>query len=137
MTKAAQAGIAEVEAGKIAVQKASDPQVKAFAQQMVDDHGKANEELTQLADYKGVKLPDGPSAADQKKLKKLQGTEGTRFDREYVHDMGVAPHKEAVSLFKKASASARDADVKAFAARTLPTLEHHLEMAQSLKVPAK
>ena len=131
MTKAVQGGLAEVELGRIAAQKATDPQVKQFAQRMVDDHGKANDRLKQVASSKNVTLPgDLPSDAkrEEDKLNKLSGAQ---FDKEYMNHM-LSDHKKDVSLFRSESKSAKDPDVKQFASETLPTLEQHLQMAQSI-----
>jgi len=133
LTKAAQAGHAEVESSKLAVSKAVNTQVKGFAQQMIDDHGKAGSELASLAASKGVKLPDGPSVMQKTKIKLLAARDGAAFDRQYAGGMGVAAHEDTVKLFQKAVREAKDADVKAFATKTLPTLEHHLKMARELK----
>ena len=131
ITKAAQGGLAEVQLGQIAAQKATDPQVKQFAQRMVEDHGKANDKLKQVASSKNVTLPaDLPSDAkrEEDKLSKLSGA---RFDKEYMNHM-LTDHKKDVSLFRSEAKSAKDPDVKQFASDTLPTLEQHLQMAQSI-----
>jgi len=131
-TKAAQGGMAEVQSSQLAASKASSAEVKAFAQQMVTDHTKAGEELGALASSKGVTIPSAPSAAQKSEIKALEAASGADFDRKYAKGMGVDAHRTTVALFKKTSASAKDADVKAFAAKTLPTLEHHLKMAEDM-----
>jgi putative membrane protein len=134
--KAAMAGMAEVELGQLAQQKASDDQVKQFGAHMVQDHGKANDELKQVASAKGLQLPTGLDGKHAKGMKKLQQLSGADFDREYA-TMMVADHKEVVSEFQKQAKSSKDADVKAFAEKTLPTLQEHLKMAQALNGSAK
>lgn len=129
---AAKSGMAEVESSKLAVQKASDPAIKSFAQKMVDDHTKANEELKALAQSKGVELPDDPSMMQKGKMKALSTADGADFDRRYAESMGVKAHEDTVKLFQKAANDAKDPDVKAFAAKTLPTLQEHLKMARAL-----
>lgn len=129
--KAAQGGHTEVESSKLAANKAASADVKSFAQQMVTDHTKAGDELMALATSKGVTAPKEPSPAQKSKIKSLEGKTGAEFDRMYAKAMG-ADHRETVALFKKTSTSAKDPDVKAFAAKTLPTLEHHLKMAEDL-----
>lgn len=129
---AAKDGMAEVEAGKLAVQKATDPALKAFAQKMVDDHTKANEELKALAQSKGIDLPDDPSLMQKGKLKLLSSADGATFDKRYADSMGVKDHEKAVKMFQKTASNAKDADVKAFAAKTLPTLQEHLKMARDM-----
>jgi putative membrane protein len=130
---AARSGLAEVEGSKIALQKGVNTQVKGFAQQMIDDHGKAHQELASLAASKGVKLPDAPSVAQRTRIKLLSARDGAGFDRQYASSIGVSAHEDAVKLFQKASRDAKDADVRAFAAKTLPTLEQHLKMARDMK----
>jgi putative membrane protein len=137
MKQAAEAGSAEIEGSKLAEARATSADVKSFAGQMVADHGKVADELKQLADSKGVKLPAKPSVAQRTKLKLLSARKGEKFDRRYADSIGVEAHEEAVKLFRTASTMARDADVKAFAVKTLPGLEHHLEMAKALQVGAK
>jgi len=131
MMKAAQGGLAEVELGRIAAQKATDPQVKQFAQRMVDDHGKANDKLKQVASSKNVTLPtDMPSDAKREEAK-LNKLSGAQFNKEYMKNM-LADHKKDVSLFRSTAKSAKNADVKQFASETLPTIEEHLQMAQTI-----
>ncbi len=133
LSQAAQNGHAEVEASKLAVEKATDPKVKAFAKQMIDDHTKANQELETLASSKGVELPSGPSLVQKGKSKLMLSTaDGTDFDRRYAESMGVDAHKDTIELFQKAAQSAKDADVKAFAQKTLPKLQEHLKMAEEM-----
>ncbi|MET0520171.1 MAG: DUF4142 domain-containing protein [Burkholderiaceae bacterium] len=133
LREAAQAGHAEVEGSKLALQKSSNTQVKGFAQQIIDDHTKAGQDLAALASSKGVELPDGPSVAQTAKLKLLSMSDGAKFDARYAQTIGVDAHRDAVKLFSKASTSAKDAEVKAFAGRTLPTLQQHLQAAQELQ----
>ena len=132
MKQAAENNHAEIESSKLAMQKASDPAVKGFAQQMVADHGKTGQELAALASAKGVELPDGPSLMQKAKLKLLEAADGADFDRRYAETMGLAAHRDTIALFQKAAKEARDPEVKAFAAKTLPALQGHLDMAQKL-----
>jgi len=126
---AAMHGLAEVEMGKLAQQKASSPEVKDFGARMVQDHGKANDELKALASAKGVRLPASIDSAHQRKIERMQKLSGAAFDRAYMKEM-LSDHKKDVSEFRKQAKSAKDPDVKAFASRTLPTLEEHLHLAQ-------
>jgi putative membrane protein len=134
--KAAIGGMAEVELGKLAQQKASSDQVKQFGARMVDDHSKANDELKQVASAKGLTLPSDLDAKHKSTMAKLQKLSGAQFDRAYMDDM-VADHKEDVADFKKQASSGRDSDLKGFAAKTLPTLEDHLKMAQTTDAAVK
>ena len=128
MDTAADAGMTEVEAGKLAQSKASSPDVKSFGSRMVDDHSKANDKLKSIASAKSVTLPSGPSKAHQAALDKLGSSKN--FDKDFAAMM-VKDHKEAVSLFEKESKS-RDSDLSGFASSTLPTLQEHLKMAEDL-----
>ena len=130
MEKAAAGGLAEVQLGQMAAQKGTADDVKQFGQRMVDDHGKANDQLSQLARSKGVNLPTQPDHATQREMDKLSKLEGGSFDREYMKHM-VSDHKKDVSEFKSESRKAKDGDVKQFASSTLPTLEEHLRLAQA------
>jgi len=127
---AAVSGMAEVELGKLAQQKATDPQVKQFGEHMVQDHSKANDQLKQTASAKGVQIPTSLDKKHQGEMDKLQKLSGADFDRQYMQRM-VSEHKKDVSEFEKAAKSAKDSEVKSFASQTLPTLQDHLKMAQS------
>jgi len=133
MTDAAQAGRTEVNASKIALEKNRSPAVKDFAEAMVGDHTTVGDDLAKLAASKNVKLPDGPSTMQKAKIAVLSKLDGATFDQQYAKTIGVSAHEDAVKLFKDAAANATDPDVKQFAAKTLPTLQHHLEMAKRLK----
>jgi putative membrane protein len=128
--EAAQGGMAEVELGKLASDKAANADVKQFGQRMATDHQKANDELKTVAQQKNITLPaelDAKHKADVARLSKLSGD---AFDRAYMKMM-LADHRADVSKFKMESQSGKDPDVKAFAAKTLPTLEEHLKQAES------
>ena len=129
--EAAVGGLAEVQLGRLAAERASNPDVKQFGQRMVDDHGKANDKLMAIAKQKNIDVPTeltGKPASEYQKLSKLSGSD---FDREYVKLM-LDDHKKDVSEFRKQSSSAQDPDLKAFATEALPTLESHLSMVQKL-----
>jgi putative membrane protein len=132
MKKAAQAGAAEIGAGTLADSNSSNDQVKNFGREMVKDHTAAANELSQIAQAKGVTLPGEPDGSHKRLLKKL-GKEGSpKFDKTYASKAGVDDHKDAVKLFTDEANHGKDADVKAFAAKTLPTIQHHYQMAQEL-----
>jgi putative membrane protein len=127
---AAEGGMAEVELGRLAASKGTNSDVKAFGQRMVDDHTKANDKLKAIASEEGVTLPTtlkGEMKAMHDKLSKASGAE---FDKMYMSHM-VKDHQKDVKEFEKESKSGKDADVKQFAADTLPTLREHLQMAQT------
>jgi len=136
MEKAAQGGMAEVKLGQLAAEKGSAPEVKQFGQRMVDDHSKVNDQLKGIASTKGVTLPTEIDKSAQKEYDKLSKLSGAQFDREYMNHM-VSDHKKDISDFKKEADKAKDADVKQFASSTLPTLEEHLNLANSAEQVAK
>jgi len=128
--KAAQGGMAEVELGKLAADKATNADVKKFGQRMVDDHGKANDELKSIASSKNITLPTDLTAKDKTLRDRLSKLSGEAFDRAYMQAM-LSDHRMDVNEFKHESTSGKDSEVKEFAAKTLPTLEDHLKQAQS------
>ncbi|NYT80071.1 DUF4142 domain-containing protein [Alcaligenaceae bacterium] len=131
--RAAEAGHLEVEASKLAEEKSESEEVKSFAQSMIKDHTDANLELETISKKNGVAPPLFPSDMQKEKLQALSEVEGAEFDRLYAKEIGVAAHKEAVSLFEGGSASLQDAELKAFAVKTLPRLKKHLGMAEDLE----
>ncbi len=131
MNDAAPGGMAEVELGKMASTKAQNAEVKAFGQKMVEDHSKANDELKQLAAQKKVVLPPDVMPKHKETMDKLSKLGGADFDKAYVAAM-VEAHEKDVAAFENVSKTAADADVKAFATKTLPTLKMHLEMIKAM-----
>lgn len=129
--EAAQGGLAEVELGKLATEKASSEEVKKFGQRMVDDHTKAGEELKSLASQKGITVPVQLSPKDKMTKDRLAKLSGEQFDKAYMTNM-VKDHTQDVAEFQRESQSAKDSDVKEFAAKTLPTLQDHLRQAKEL-----
>lgn len=136
MDKAAQGGMAEVQMGQLAASKAQNAEVKSFGQKMTQDHSNANTGLKSLATQKGLTLPTEVSAKHKEDMDKLSKLSGAAFDKEYV-TMMVADHEKDVADFQKQSESATDADLKAFAAKTLPTLKMHLEMIKGIQAKMK
>jgi putative membrane protein len=128
---AAEDGMAEVDLAKLALKKSSNNDVKQFAQKMEQDHEQANQELAGIAKSKGLTLPHKPDAQHEALLKSLSAKSGAAFDREYADHMAKA-HTKAIALFKAASQSS-DADLAAFAQKTLPTLQEHKQLADNLK----
>lgn len=120
----------EVALGKLAQEKATDPAVKQFARRMVEDHTKASQQLEDVLAKKGATLPTASTAAAERESEHLAGLSGHEFDKAYMDQM-VKDHKKDVKEFQKAAADARDPDIKAYAATTLPTLQSHLQLAES------
>ena len=130
-TKAAQGGLAEVQMGKLAADKATNPDVKAFGQKMVDDHTKANDNLKSIAADEKMTLPDSLNPKDQALYTKLQNAPAGKFDHEYVMAM-VKDHQMDVKEFQKEATSGQDPKVKGFASDTLPVIQMHLDHIKTI-----
>jgi len=129
VTAAAKGGLAEVQLGQLAADKASSDEVKKFGQRMVTDHGKANDELKSLAQQKNITLPTDVDATEKATHDRLAKLSGAEFDRAFMQHM-LADHRKDVNAFKRESTTGTDPDVKAWASKTLPTVEEHLKLAQ-------
>ncbi|HZP86735.1 MAG TPA: DUF4142 domain-containing protein [Burkholderiales bacterium] len=127
---AAIAGLGEVAKGKLAEQKAQDPQVRQFGERMVHDHSQANDRLKQIAKAKGIELPRSPGNTAQQDMNKLEKLSGDDFDRMYIEQQ-LSAHKKAIDEFRNEANAGKDADLRTFARDTLPTLEKHYDLAQS------
>ncbi|CAN5623737.1 hypothetical protein BH10ACI3_BH10ACI3_16410 [soil metagenome] len=135
LKSAAQGGQAEVELGKLVATKAASPEVKKFGQMMIADHTKANTELKALAAKKSVAIP-ADLGSHQSTIDRLGKLSGADFDKAYVDDM-VSDHEGDVAEFERQAANSPDADVKAFAAKTLPVLKKHLEAIKAIQAKMK
>ena len=134
--EAANGGMMEVQLGTLALTKATSPDVKSFAQMMVDDHTKANNELKSLAQQKNITLPSTLDNEHQRKFDNLNEKTGTDFDKEYM-DLMVKDHKEDVRKFEDEGEDGKDADLKSWASGKVATLRHHLEEAQRIQDAVK
>jgi putative membrane protein len=134
--KAAQGNMAEVNGGTMASTKGTSPDVKNFGNRMVNDHGKALDELKQLAQTKGIALPADVNDEQKAEADKLSKLSGKDFDKEYTDAM-VKDHEKDVAEFDKASKSAQDPDLKAWAAKVLPIIQDHLKMAKEMRGKGK
>ncbi|MBZ5602132.1 MAG: DUF4142 domain-containing protein [Acidobacteriia bacterium] len=130
VTKAAQGGMAEVQLGQLAQKNASNSSVQQFGQRMATDHAKANEQLKSLAAQKGITLPSGMDSKDQSLYRSLSSKTGKDFDKAYITAM-IKDHNEDIAEFQHEANSGTDPDIKAWAAKTLPTLQEHLRLAES------
>lgn len=126
---AANAGMTEIEAGKMAEQQGMAKDVKAYGKMMVHDHTEAADKLKSIADSKNITLPSAVSPEMQKDLNDLQAKSGKDFDKSYL-DMMVSDHKKVISEFEDEAKNGSDADIRAFADSTLHTLHHHLDEAE-------
>jgi putative membrane protein len=131
MMDAARDGFFHVEAGKLAVQRASSEAVKKFGQHSVEHHTQINEELTKLAGTKGITLPKQMSKEQREALDKVAKLSGPDFDKAYL-EMEIKHHSADLSEFKKEAKDGKDPDVKAWAAKAVAAIEEHLEMARGL-----
>lgn len=137
MMKAASSGMFELQVSELALQKASSQTVKEFASKMKEDHTKANNELKALAAKKNITLPTSLDKEFQDKLEDLRKESGADFDSEYMKVMHKA-HEKDVELFEEASEEDdADAEIKAFASKTLPILRMHNDMAETKKEAAQ
>jgi putative membrane protein len=128
----AQANMAEIEAGRVAKSKSQNEQVKNFAQQMIDDHTKALDDVKQLAQAKGVTLPTELDRTHKRQADRMAALSGDAFDRAYLERAGVADHKKTHAMLQRAQTRAKDPDVKALVARTLPIVDQHMTAVQQL-----
>jgi putative membrane protein len=125
-------GIAEVKFGELAQTQATRTDVRAFAAQMVSDHTAAGNELATLAQNKQMTPPAEMDLNHKAKFDQLKNTYGSEFDRVYIQGQ-VEDHTAVVNAFQNEISNGSDADVKAFAQKYLPTIQHHLEMARQLQ----
>ena len=128
-TKAAQGGLMEVRLGELAQQQAASDEVKQFGQRMVEDHGQANEQLRQIAEGKGIKLPEEMPKDGQQLHDELQQKSGAQFDQAYMDEM-VSDHQKDVEEFQQYAETGQDPDLRSFAEETLPILEQHRRLAR-------
>jgi putative membrane protein len=131
MVNAASGGLLEVKLGNMAMKNAASAQVKQFGKMMVTDHTKANNELIALAKRKNIAIPSTPGNDEQDMIDKLQKQQGKDFDKDYV-SMMIDDHKHDINEFQKAVDNAKDSDIKAFAVKTLPVLQKHLDKIQAI-----
>lgn len=130
-TQAAVGGMAEVELGKMALEKSSNAKVKEFATMMVKDHGMANTELMAIAKQKNITLPSTVDEEHKQKMDDLSKKTGTDFDKAYVDAM-VSGHKSTLKLMEDESKDGKDADLKSFATKTAPIVQSHLVMINKI-----
>jgi predicted outer membrane protein len=133
----AQANMAEIEAGKLAQSKSQSDQVKTFAQQMIDDHTKALNDVQQLAQQKGVTLPSEPNSQQKAMMAKLEKMTGNAFDKTYMEIAGVSAHKKVLTTIMNDEKRVKDPDVKKLADSMVPAVEQHLKAATQQLSSAK
>jgi putative membrane protein len=129
--QATEGGLAEIEAGRLAQQKATSPAIRKFAATMVTAHSKTNDELKAIASKQGVMVPARPAVNDAAKLKVIESLPGERFDSAYVKGQ-VADHEKMLALLQKEISVGSDKEAQAFAMKVLPDVKMHLAMAREL-----
>ena len=134
--EAADAGLMEVELGTLALTKASSPEVKSFAQMVVDDHTKANNELKALAQQKNISLPMAMGNEHQRKVENLTEKTAAEFDKEYI-DLMVRDHKDVIDEFEDEAEDGNDTEIKAWASSKVATLRRHLQEAERIQESLK
>jgi putative membrane protein len=128
----AQANLAEVATGKLALEKSQNAEVRKFAQSMVDDHSAALQDVGHLARAKSLRLPEEPDLKHKTTMKAMQALDGERFDKLYVSQAGVGDHRKTRELLQKTQTGAKDADLRALAEKLLPVVERHLAHAEQM-----
>jgi len=131
LKEAAEDNLAEVKLGELAEQRAASDSVKQFGKRMATDHQKAYDELKQIASQKGVMVPTALDRGHQRLYDRLSKLSGVDFDRAYMKEM-VKNHDNDVKAFQREADSGKDADVRSWAAKTLPTLQEHQQQAKQV-----
>lgn len=130
---AAQGGMAEVSLGQMAVERATTNAVKQYGQRMVQEHTKANTELLRIASQKGVTPPRDMGPKYRAAMDRLSQLPREAFDQAYISEAGINGHLESLAVFQRQAQLGQDPDLKAFAAKTLPTVQNHLQRVSELK----
>ncbi len=130
MKQLAEAHLGEIQLGKMAQDKAKSDEVKSFAKKMVDDHTKALDELKQIAQSKGVTLPEEPGKQQMAMQKKLEDQSGAKFDRQYMQQAGKQAHQSTHKLLQRTASRAEDSDLKNYATKAIGTVDSHMQMAR-------
>jgi putative membrane protein len=128
----AQTNIAEVQTGKLALSRSTNPQVRAFAQSVVNDHGEALQDLQRFAEAQGLLLPEGTDLIHKAVAADLALLSGPDFDRQYLSMFGIADHKSLLGLLDQTLRTAIHPSLKAHAQKYMPMVARHLELAQQL-----
>ena len=125
-------GIAEIETAKLAVEQGQSPEVKSFAETMIEDHTKLNQDLKELAQEKSLEVSDDATLMDQAKAMILEMREGDGFDDHYASNQ-VTAHEQSIELFENAAKNLNDEDLREFAKDSLEKLREHLATAKELE----
>lgn len=133
----AEASIASIETGKTALEKSGNPEIKKFAKQVVDDRSAALREMERLALVKGLSVPKDADMQHKASGTALKLLTGDSFDKQYLSNAGVDDHTQTVALLHKTQREARDPEIKALAAKMLPTVQQQLDTARQMAAPKK
>lgn len=136
VTEAANAGVYEVQAAQVAAKKAQNPQVREYAEMLVRDHEKSNEELRKLAATQSMELPRELPHELRGRVQGLERAKPAGFDKQFLGKVGLDDHEKAIKLYQRASDESTNPELKAFAKDSLPELRKHREQAQKLIAPA-
>jgi putative membrane protein len=131
LKEVAAGNMAEVKLGELAQQRAASDSVKQFGKRMATDHQKAYDELKQIASQKSVAVPTALDRSHQRLYDRLAKLSGAEFDRAYMKEM-VKDHDKDVKAFQKEADAGKDPDIRAWAAKTLPTLKEHQDQAKQV-----
>lgn len=132
MNDIVEANLAEIETGKLALEKSQNTHIRAFAQKMIDDHTSAMQALQALARTKGIDLPKETDLQHKAMATGLSALSGDTFDRRYLQHIGVADHQRTLDLLKQTIQSTNDRDLRAHATQMLPVVEQHLALAERM-----
>lgn len=130
VAEAANSSLAEVEAARLVEGRTDNATIKSLAQQVERDHAAVGDDLKRLASQKGIELPTTVGGDPRGQLSRLTTLSKPEVDSAFVRDFGVGAHEKAIALFERQAREGQDADLKAFAERTLPKLREHLAMAR-------
>jgi putative membrane protein len=130
--EAAKGGLKEVRFGELAQQQPGAPEVAEFGQLMVQDHSEANQQLRQIAEQKGIELPQELPEDARQQFQQLEQLSGEPFDQAYMQEM-VRDHQKDIEAFEKEAQAGQHKELKSFAEETLPTLREHLDLAQQVQ----
>lgn len=137
MMEASLGGMRQLELSRVAVQKATNAEVKAFAEAEVAEQEMLSEKMKELAAKKGVTLPTAPDAKTQAMMMKMQNMSGTAFDQAYVKEAGVKGHQKLEKMFSSYQTKGTDADLKAVVEMALPMIRQHLATSQKMMTDMK
>lgn len=135
LKKAAEINLMEIELGTVAERVSTDPNVKKMGAHLIKEHSESMQKLERLAASKGVQLPKQLSSSDRSTLSSIEKQQGDKFNKEFL-DFNIKGHEQAIALFQKEAARTQDADIKAWAQKTIPVLQGHLAMAKGTHMEA-